>query len=134
MPQPTDLYSSPSTSSFASTWVDADAIKTSVATVASAVSYSGAALNGAVGAGAITPTKTISVTSSVSAATYNTTDPIVITGTNERGEVITDSLLLTAAGGNETIGGKHAFKTVTKIDVPAQLGTGGAFTFGILDL
>lgn len=115
---------------------DADGLKLSVATSLTAVTYSAATLDGALanpGPAAIDLPMNVSVTTTTDAATYNTTDPIVVTGTNFYGEVITESLLLTEAGGNETIVGTKGFATVVSIAVPAQLTTDGAFTFGVLD-
>jgi len=114
----------------------ANAIKTSIATVVGAQNYTGAALNGAIGQGQFGVPQNVSVTTTTFASTYSigAANPIVFTGTNEQGQVITESLLLTATGGNETIFGTKAFATVTGISVPAQLTTSGAFTFGVGDI
>lgn len=127
--------SSPRTKTFATAaeLADADAIKTLVATALTAQSYSGAALNGALanpGPAVFDPPRFVSVTTTTDAATYNTTDPIVVTGTRN-GEVVTESLVLTQAGGNETVIGDQPFDTVTQIDIPAQLTVNGEFTFGV---
>jgi flagellar capping protein FliD len=130
----TDLYSSPNFQTIAATWVDDDAIKTSIATAVSAQSYSGGALNGAIGAGEIDLPKSISITTGANASTYNLVDPIRITGTDWRGQTITEDVLLTNAGGGETVQTTKGFATVTSIAIPAQLTTGGTFKIGILDL
>lgn len=130
----TDLFSSPNFQTIAATWVDDDAIKTSIATSTSAQSYTGAGLNGAIGAAEIDLPKSISITTGASGATYNVTDPIRITGLDWRGDVIYEDVLLTAAGGGETLQTTKGFAFVTALTVPAQLGTGGTFKFGILDL
>jgi hypothetical protein len=76
------------------------------------------------------PPRYVSVTTSASGATYNTTDGIVFAG--KRGGVdVSETLMLTDAAGNETIVGNQAFDQITSITVPAQLGGGGAFTFGV---
>lgn len=121
-----------STASIVGAVGDDDAIKTSVATddTNPAVYTS---FNGALGGGPFTLTRNVTVKTSTSAATYNTTDPIVFTGTDLYGEVLTEELTLTAAGGNETVVGLKAFKTVTQIDVPVQSDTTGTFKFGVQD-
>jgi hypothetical protein len=72
----------------------------------------------------ITPAGT---TASVKAAN------IVITGTNIRGEVITESILMTE-NGTSPVAGVKAFKTVTGISIPAQDGSGATFDFGVGDV
>ena len=115
---------------------DADAFKTLVATdPTGANTYSGADLDGILAnPGPVTETmmripRFPSVTTTVDAATYNTTDPIVCTGTRD-GEVATVELLLTAAGGGETIVGDEPLDTLVSIYVPTQLQNIGEFTFG----
>lgn len=130
-----DIQSSPRTHSFATAadLADADGIKTSVATDDEAASYSGAALNGAFanpGPAEFDPPRFFSVSTTTDAATYNTTDPIVVTGTYG-GEDVTEEIMLTQAGGNETVIGNQPFDSISQIDVPAQLTTDGAFTFGV---
>lgn len=139
MPNFTALQASARWASFSATPTDADGIKTSIATDnTGANTYSGGALNGVVTAGAVRTVKgismTVSVTTSVQAATYQTgaSYPIVFTGTYA-GKAQTESLLLTNAGGGETIEGTKPFDTVTSIAVPQQLTAAGAFTFGVVD-
>jgi hypothetical protein len=118
---------------------DVDAFKTSVATATSAAVYSGATLNGAkANPGPVTDEKMRvaaypSVTSSAQASTYNTTDPIVWTGTRG-GEVVTVETLLTDANGDETIVGASPLDTLVSIAVPAMLGASGALEFGFSGL
>jgi hypothetical protein len=136
MPNFADIYGSPRSQCFGSI-ASANAIKTSIATDnAAAHDYTGVALNGAVGAGAIDFPKTISVTTSVHAASYKTGAlfPIVVTGTDKDANVISESLLLTQTNGGETISGDLGFATVTNIHVPAQNDALGAFTFGVRDI
>lgn len=118
---------------------DADGLKTSIATALTAQVYSGAALNGALanpGPAVLDAPPSgkgprfFSVTTTTDAATYNTTDPIVVTG-KYGGVAVTENILLTQAGGNETVLGNQPFDEVTSIAVPAQLTTDGAFTFGV---
>lgn len=135
LPSPDSLESSPLTKTFATALLDVDAIVTTLATVASPTVVSGAGLNGAMGATSIAPfSRTLSVTTTAFASTYNTTDPIVVTGLDLDGNTITQNLLLTAAGGNQTIQGTKLFSSVVSIAIPAQLTTSGAFTFGVRDV
>lgn len=118
----------------------ANAFKTLIATDnASANTYTGAALNGALAnPGPVTEAmmrvpRFPSVTTTVDAATYNTTDPIVFTGTRG-GQAATVSILLTQAGGGETVIGTTPLDTLTSIYVPIQLTANGEFTFGFSGL
>lgn len=113
---------------------DADGIKTSIATVAAPASYSGGALNGAIGSAARTPGRTVSVTSAANVGSYVAGSAVTFTGTDAHGLAQTETLLLTSANGGETIVGNKAFKTVTQIDVAAQVNVNGAFTFGYQDV
>lgn len=131
--RPGSTGSSPRTYTFAAAadLADADGIKTLVATALTAASYDGADFNGALGAGpiAFAPPRYPSVTTTADAATYNTTDPIVFTGTRG-GRPATVEILLTQAGGNETVIATEPLDTLETIDVPAQLTVNGEFTFG----
>lgn len=131
MVAPQELRSSPEYYEITATWVDDDAIKLSIATAATAQNYSGAALDGVVGAGAITPCASVTVKTTTHAATYNITDPIVVTGIDEAGRTITESLMLTQVNGNETITGTKAFASIISIAVPAQVDALGTFKFGV---
>lgn len=112
----------------------ANAIKTSIATSTSVATYTGVQLNGSIGAAVFSLPQLVTVTNTNSVAAYNTTNAITITGENDQGVVITDTLLLTAANGNQTITSVKAFLKITSIAVPAQLTTAGAFTFGVSDI
>jgi hypothetical protein len=114
---------------------DTDAFKASFASPTSATTYSVATLDGALAnPGPVTDLKMKvarypSVTTNASPATFNTTDPIIWTGT--RGGVeVTVQTLLTQAGGNETIIGTTPLDTLTSVYVPAQLGGGGLMELG----
>jgi len=106
---------------------DVDAIKTSIASSASPVSYSGAALNGVIGAGAISPPRNITITTT----THADIDAVVVvvTGTDINGDALTENITLTDGGG-VTDAGLKAFASVEQVDIPAQGGTGGALTIG----
>jgi hypothetical protein len=131
---PTAIHSSPRAyTSTAAGMTDADGIVTLLATQAVASVVNGAGLNGAVQAAGFQFPRYITVTTTVDAATYNTAEPIVVTGTRG-GAVATVSLTLTAAGGGETITSATPLDSVTSIAIPAQLGAAGEFTFGVVDM
>lgn len=121
------------TVSYSAALADTDAIKTSIATVAATATYTGGALNGVIGATAMVPARTVSVTTSANVGTY-TGVAIVVTGTDVNGLALSETLTLTAVDGNETIVGSKGFKTVTSIAIPAQFDTGGTFQFGVRDV
>ena len=106
---------------------DADAIKASIASSASIATYTGSALDGAVGAGVMSPPRNITITTT-SDADIDAVD-VVITGIDLNDQELVDTITLTDAG-NTTDVGTACFKSVTSIVIPAQSGTGGALTFG----
>lgn len=109
---------------------DDDGIVTTFATSTSLVTKSGAGLNGVVGATVMDPPRNIVITTAAASAAYNTTDPIVITGTDVFGNVLTESRTPLNANGNEDLVGLKCFRTITSIAFPAQLTTGGSFKVG----
>lgn len=116
---------------------DADAIVTSLSTATSASTVEDAGFNGTIGGSDCLPWRGLTVTTSASAATYNTTDPIVATVEVEvKGKTIelTIEATLTQAGGGETLDFSGPFTRVKSIAIPAQDGTGGAFEFGVGDV
>lgn len=108
----------------------ANAFKLSVASATTAQSYSAAGLDGVVGPRPLISPRHVTIATSVAAAAYSLAAPIVFEGLNEAGDVITESLALTAAGGGEVVEGTTLFARLTNISVPAQLLTTGAFQFG----
>lgn len=110
---------------------DADSIKTSIATSLTAQSYSGAALNGVVGATVMSPRRALTVTTTAEGApTYNTTDPIVWTYIDWCDQEVTTSVMLTSTTALQTITTVIEAKRVVSVAPPAQLLATGAFTFG----
>jgi hypothetical protein len=106
---------------------DDDGIKTAIASVASTVTYSGSALNGAIGAGAISPPRNITVTTAgVTPADAPAT--ATITGTAIDGSAQTDSITISQTAA--TAAGTKAFATVTSIALTAGDGTGATLAFG----
>jgi hypothetical protein len=137
--KPSDLGSSPRSVTYALSPLDDDGIKTVVASNVAAQDYSGAAINGALAVANVATNRlpqAVTVATGASGATYVTgaANPIVITGTGYDGLPLTENLLLTNAGGGETITSTKGFKTISRIQIPAQLGGGGTFKFGVSDI
>jgi hypothetical protein len=106
---------------------DDDGIKTAIASVASTVTYSGSALNGAIGAGAISPPRNITVTTAgVTPADAPAT--ATITGLAIDGSAQTDSITISQTAA--TAAGTKAFASVTSIALTAGDGTGATLAFG----
>lgn len=76
--------------------------------------------------------RAISITSTGTAGSVAAT-AVVVTGTNIEGKVITESLTPTAATLG-TVNGTRAFKTITKMVVPIQTGTGVSYSIGTLNV
>jgi hypothetical protein len=74
-------------------------IKTSIASAVTAQSYTGAALNGAIGAGAISPPRLPSVTVSGTAADVLADSIVTFTGTGADGTARVSRVTLAAAAG-----------------------------------
>lgn len=117
---------------------DPNAIKTSIATAATAQSYSGAALNGAsvtddVAAPdhgfAAYPTAALSN----NAGSYVDGSEITWTGTYQ-GEAVTRTGTIEGTDGGITVTGDGPLDTCDGVDVEAQANTGGALEFGWVDV
>ncbi len=108
--------------------VDVDAIITAYTTSTAIQTFSGTALNGAVGGTEMQPARKVTVTTS-SHADWSATN-ITVTGVNHLGQVVTDTLA-SADAGNETLTTTSFFRTVTSVVFAAQGGTGGTATVGI---
>ena len=114
---------------------DVDGVKQSIATATSAQEYTGVALNGAYlqSNTSLNLPRRVTLTSSSSAGSYNTTDPHVVTGTRA-GAVVTENLTLTDGDGNETIRGTQIFDTITSLGTPEHNDTNGALSWGVGDV
>jgi hypothetical protein len=106
---------------------DADGIVTSIATAATATSITTTGLNGAVGQGELVPARNITITAT-SNANFDLTTWFV-RGLDENGLPQEEAFVMPDAG-NVTLTGKKFFSKVTEVYVPAQSGTGGAYTVG----
>lgn len=123
---------------------DTNAIKTSVATVAAATTYSGGALNGTSTVGVVSSPSTQTferlvswptVTAASNAGSYVNGSTIVFTGTYN-GDVTTRTATVVGTDGNATFtaDGPLDLGSVTSIAVGAQTNTGGHFEFGWTDI
>lgn len=104
-----------------------NAIKTAIATVASTVTYSGAALNGTVGAGTMSPPRNITVTTA-GGTPADAPATATITGLDVNGNVISEAI--TVAQTATTAAGAKAFASVTSIALTAGDGTNATLAFG----
>lgn len=105
------------------------AIKTSIATSAAPQTYSGAALNGSIGTGSISPPRPPTVTTSGTLGSLVAGSDVVFTGLNSIGMTITSTVTIGAALGTFT--GDYDLSSVTSVAATAQAGTAAAWTFGL---
>jgi hypothetical protein len=140
LPRFDEIRPSPRTLSVTGSLTSATAVHASIAGAASPQVVT-TALTNPVPAATIQANKSpigriVTVTTSTSAASYNVGagNALTVKGADANGVAISDTLTLTAAGGNETVATSKAFVTVTEIDIPTQPNTSGAFTFGVSDL
>jgi len=110
--------------------LDVDAIlATGGASTAGIQTLTTTSLNGVLGQTTLSPPRAISLTFD-SHADWDATNA-TITGTNAAGAAQTETLAI-PNGGAATVNGTKLFKTVTSIGIPAQTGTGGTFTAGVV--
>lgn len=107
--------------------LDDDGIKTSIATVAAITEYSGAALNGAVGAGTMTPPRNIIITTG-GVTPANAPATATITGYDVKGRKMTETITVAQTAAVAT--GVKCFARVTKINLPAADGVAATLKFG----
>lgn len=105
------------------------AIKTSIASSTSAQVYSGAALNGSIGAGAISPQRAPTVTTGATLAAFTPGSTVTFTGLNGLGAVTVSTATIGAALG--TFAGDYDLASVTSIAVDGQASAAGTLTFGL---
>lgn len=110
---------------------DPNAIKLAIATSASAQSYSGAALNGAIGGGAFAQPRAATVTLMGSAADYVNSSTVTFTGLDVLGLTQTQTVTIVAASVPYTLTTSYAFTQITSIAVQAQATTAGTMEFGL---
>lgn len=113
---------------------DDDAIKTSVATATSARSFTGAALNGVIGAATMTPPRVLAVTTGGPDASFPGPFNIVVIGKDVRGNYLSESFSITAGSNPGAVTGIKAFAKVTEIQVPASPDALGTIKVGTTTL
>lgn len=104
-------------------------IKTTVATAVTAQSYSGGALNGAIGGTAFTPSRLPSVTVGGTVTDVVEGSVVAFTGLGADGGARTSRIVLSAAAGVYT--GDWALTQVVEVGVEAQAGTGATLALGL---
>lgn len=105
-----------------------DAIKLAVATSTSPQSYSGAQLNGSIGALPISPPRAGVVTASGDPAAFAGGVTVTFAGTNVLGLTTSLPVVVNALGAFST---PNALASVTSIAVTAAANTGGQLSFGL---
>jgi len=101
---------------------------------ATAVTYSGAGLDGVVGGGVMSPPRNIIITTAGTDADFGTAN-IVVTGKDVNGATISETLQVTAGTNPGVVTGAKAFAKVTSIAVPAMgTHTDGTLMVGFGDL
>jgi len=106
---------------------DADGIVTSLATAITATSLTTTGLDGAIGQTEIWPPRNITITATNHADFDLTT--WYVRGLDENGLPQEETFVM-PNGGNTTLTGNKFFSYITEVYVPAQAGTGGAYTVG----
>jgi hypothetical protein len=122
------------TASYATALNDIDAIKISVATSITPVTYITSGINGVIGLAAMSPARTLTITTSAQAAAYTLASTITITGVDAAGRSLSEVFTIGNANGGETLVGTKGFAGVLSIVVAAQASALGAFSFGVRDI
>jgi hypothetical protein len=110
---------------------DVDAIVTAITSSLAVQSFSGATLNGAVGATEMQPARQVTLVLS-NHADWDATNATLV-GINHLGQSVTETLAI-PNGGNATVTSANTYRSVTSLSVPAQSGVGGTATVGIAAL
>ena len=104
-----------------------NAIKLAIATVAAVQTYSAAQLDGAVGQGALSPPRNITVTTG-GGTPANAPATVTINGVDGSGKSLIETINVGSTAG--TVAGVKAFAKVTSIALPAAGGTAATLAFG----
>jgi hypothetical protein len=124
MLDPGEVYHQPSPAAAA----DVDAIITAITSSTSIQSFSGATLNGAVGATEMQPARNVTLVLS-NHADWDASNATLI-GINHLGQRVTETLAI-PNGGNATVTSTNRYRSVTSLSIPVQSGVGGTATVGI---
>ncbi len=106
---------------------DVDGIKTAIASVAAPVTYSGAQLNGVVGAAVMAIPRNVSVTTGAGGTPADVPANATFTG-KYQGKVQTEVIAISQSAA--TVVGTKPFDSITSIALDAGQGTGGTLEFG----
>ncbi len=87
--------------------------------------------NGSLGAGPYQPARAITLTLNNNANWDATT--AVLTGVNHLGVTVSENLSIPDSG-NTTLTTTNLYRSITRLTIPAQSGTGGTFTMGVAAL
>lgn len=109
--------------------VDVDAIKTTIGSTAGIQTLIASGFDGVIGSATMSPGKRITFTAS-NHADWDATS-LTLTGTDYAGNVQTETLTLPNAG-NTTLISTKVYRSVTSLVIPAQSGTGGTATLGVV--
>ena len=110
---------------------DVDAIITAITSSTSVQSFSGATLNGVVGALEMQPARLVTLVLS-NHADWDATNATLV-GVDHNGLAATETLAI-PNGGNATVTSTTRFMSVTSLSIPVQSGTGGTATVGVAAL
>lgn len=110
---------------------DVDSIKTSIATSTGAQTYSGAALNGVVGATAFVQPRAFTATITGLVGAFVNGSTITVTGKDVLGRTMSKTLTISTETIPATFSTGYAFTQITQVVVAAQAALTGAFTFGL---
>lgn len=112
---------------------DVDAFKTSFTAPAADTTYSGSDLDGATGQGEVDYARNFTVTGTTGVGEALESKVITVNGTDMDDQALQEQITTTVLGASAsaTDEGKHAFKTITSVAVPADAsGSPGAYEFG----
>jgi hypothetical protein len=85
--------------------------------------------DGALAGTTLKPGRPVQIITSAATGAYNTTDPILVTGTVD-GVTMVERMYLTTPNGGETVVGLWSFSHVASVFVPEQLLSTGSLTLG----
>ena len=110
---------------------DVDAIVTAITSSLAIQTFSGATLDGVVGALEMQPARLVTLVLS-NHADWDATNATLV-GVDHNGQVATETLVI-PNGGNATVTSTTRFMSVTSLAIPAQTGVGGTATVGVAAL
>jgi hypothetical protein len=131
MRDPSYVHPSDTDPTAASIAADTDSIKTSVATITSVQTYSGAALNGVIGGTAFVQPRAFTVTITGPTSAFVNGSTVTVTGNDVLGRTMTRTIAISNAVSPATFATDYAFTQITQVQTAAQADVLGAFEFGL---